>query len=51
MQRKMIAEQLDAFRSSKVKQTPYDIRPAAPPRIEVDLSYFLTDQNDQQAEV
>jgi len=43
-QKEMMKTQLDNFKRSKVKQTPYDIRPAATARIEVDLSYFLTDQ-------
>ncbi|CAG9316626.1 unnamed protein product [Blepharisma stoltei] len=45
-QLQMMQSQLDAFKNSKVKQTPYDIRPAAAARIEVDLTYFLTDQKD-----
>jgi radial spoke head protein 3 len=47
-QQEMMKTQLEAFKKSKIKQTPYDIRPAAPPRIEVDLQYFLTDQHDSQ---
>jgi hypothetical protein len=47
-QLEMMKTQLEAFKKSKIKQTPYDIRPAAPPRIEVDLQYFLTDQHDSQ---
>ena len=43
-QKEMMKTQLDNFKKSKIKQTPYDIRPAATARIEVDLSYFLTDQ-------
>ena len=45
-QNEMMNAQLEAFKKSKVKQTPYDIRPAPASRIEVDLNYFLTDQND-----
>lgn len=53
-QLEMMKSQLDAFKKSKVKQTPYDIRPAAAARIEVDLTYFLTDQKDvkpQESEI
>ena len=47
-QKEMMKTQLDNFKRSKVKQTPYDIRPAATARIEVDLSYFLTDQRSSK---
>ena len=42
-------EQLILFKKNKTKQTPYDLRPAPPPKIEVDLAYFLTEQNLQPA--
>jgi radial spoke head protein 3 len=42
----MMKRQMDAFKKNKYKQSPYDIRPAATGRIEVDLQYFLTDQRD-----
>ena len=45
-QEEMMKRQLDAFKKNKTKQSPYDIRPAATGRIEVDLQYFLTDQKD-----
>lgn len=45
-QEEMLKTQLAAFKKSKLKQTPYDIKPAATARIEVDLDYFLTDQQD-----
>ncbi len=41
-------DQLILFKKNKTKQTPYDLRPAPPPKIEVDLTYFLTEQNVQQ---
>lgn len=39
----MIKSQLLEFKKSKTKQTPYDLRPGPPARIEVDLTYFLTE--------
>lgn len=39
----MIRTQLIEFKNSKKKQTPYDLRPGPPARIEVDLTYFLTE--------
>lgn len=45
-QEEMMKRQLEAFKKSKTKQSPYDIRPSATGRIEVDLQYFLTDQKD-----
>ena len=45
-QEEMMKRQLESFKKSKTKQSPYDIRPAATGRIEVDLQYFLTDQKD-----
>ena len=32
------------FKKSKNKTSPYDLRPGPPARIEVDLTYFLTEQ-------
>ena len=40
----MIKQQLVAFSSNRAKQTPYDLRPGPPARIEVDLEPFLTEQ-------
>jgi radial spoke head protein 3 len=45
-QEEMMKRQLETFKKSKNKQSPYDIRPAATGRIEVDLQCFLTDQNN-----
>ena len=39
----MIKAQLIEFKKSKNKVTPYDLRPGPPARIEVDLTYFLTE--------
>lgn len=41
----LLKDQLIQFKKNKTKQTPYDLRPAPPPKIEVDLTYFLTEQN------
>lgn len=43
----MIKNQLIEFKKHKSKQTPYDLRPGPPARIEVDLTYFLTEQADK----
>jgi hypothetical protein len=40
----MIKQQLVEFKKNKNKVTPYDLRPGPPARIEVDLTYFLTEQ-------
>ena len=40
----MIKSQLIEFKKSKNKTSPYDLRPGPPARIEVDLTYFLTEQ-------
>ena len=40
----MIKQQLVAFSTNRSKQTPYDLRPGPPARIEVDLEPFLTEQ-------
>lgn len=40
----MIKNQLIEFKKSKNKTSPYDLRPGPPARIEVDLTYFLTEQ-------
>ena len=40
----MIKQQLIEFKKSKSKTSPYDLRPGPPARIEVDLTYFLTEQ-------
>ncbi len=39
----MIKQQLIEFKKSKNKTSPYDLRPGPPARIEVDLTYFLTE--------
>jgi len=44
-------EQLLAFKKSKTKQSPYELRPLPPPKIPVDLAYFLTEQNLQSTAV
>jgi len=41
----MIKQQLVEFKNSKKKETPYDLRPLPPARIEVNLTEFLTEQN------
>ena len=43
----LLKDQLIQFKRNKTKQTPYDLRPAPAPKIEVDLTYFLTEQNVQ----
>jgi|TARA_B110001450_G_scaffold60759_1_gene57541 hypothetical protein len=40
----MIKSQLLEFKKSKNTTSPYDLRPGPPARIEVDLTYFLTEQ-------
>lgn len=40
----MIKAQLIEFKKSKNKTSPYDLRPGPQARIEVDLTYFLTEQ-------
>ena len=42
-QREMMERTLLLYKSQAHKATPYDIRPGPTNRIEVDLSYFLTD--------
>ena len=44
----MIKQQLIEFKKSKNKTSPYDLRPGPPARIEVDLTYFLTEQGKQR---
>lgn len=46
----MIRSQLVQFKSAKNKPSPYDLRPGPPARIEVDLTYFLTEQNNGKPE-
>ena len=41
----MIKSQLIQFKKQKTKTSPYDLQPGPPARIEVDLTYFLTEQN------
>lgn len=47
----MIKRQLIEFKKKKNKgeETLYDLRPGPPARIEVDLTYFLTEQGKDQA--
>ena len=40
----MIKQTLLEFKKSKNKTSPYELRPGPPARIEVDLTYFLTEQ-------
>ena len=35
--------QLNNFKKNKKKMTPYEIKPSANPRIQVNLEFFLTD--------
>ena len=44
----MIKTQLLEFKKAKNKTSPYDLRPGPPARIEVDLTYFLTEQGKPQ---
>ena len=39
-------KQLVAFKKSKKKVSPYDIKPAANPKVNVNLTFFLTDSTD-----
>ena len=39
----MLKSQIESFKNSKIKMTPYDIRPAPAARIPIDLQYFLTE--------
>jgi len=39
----MIKSQLLAYQRQKHKPSPYDLVPGPPARIEVDLTYFLTE--------
>jgi hypothetical protein len=38
------------FKKQKTKTSPYDLRPGPPARIEVDLTYYLTEQGRAKAE-
>lgn len=46
----MIKSQLIQFKKQKTKTSPYDLRPGPPARIEVDLTYYLTEQGRAKAE-
>ncbi len=46
----MIKAQLLEFKKSKNTTSPYDLRPGPPARIEVDLTYFLTEQGKSKPE-
>jgi len=39
-------KQLVAFKKSKKKVSPYDIKPSANPKVNVNLTFFLTDSTD-----
>lgn len=41
----MIKAQLLKYKQQKHKPSPYDLRPGPPARIDVDLTFFLTEQN------
>jgi len=47
----MIKQQLIEFKKSKNKTSPYDLRPGPPARIDVDLTYFLTEQGKNKPDV
>ena len=44
----MIKMQLVEFKKQKAKASPYDLRPGPPARIEVDLTFFLTEQGREK---
>ena len=46
----MIKAQLVEFKKAKNTTSPYDLRPGPPARINVDLTYFLTEQGIKQPE-
>lgn len=46
----MIKSQLLAYKRQKHKPSPYDLVPGPPARIEVDLTYFLTEQGRAKPE-
>lgn len=46
----MLRNQLIEFKKQKDKKTPYEIRPGPAPKIEVDLKYFITEQNIEAPE-
>lgn len=41
----MIKTQLLNFKQQKHKPSPYDLRPGPPSRIDVDLTFYLTENN------
>lgn len=47
----MIKQQLLEFKKSKNTTSPYDLRPGPPARIDVDLTYFLTEQGKAKPDV
>ena len=48
----MIKTQLLNFKQQKHKPSPYDLRPGPPARIDVDLTYYLTENNiEKPAEI
>ncbi len=46
----MIKQQLIEFKKGKTKISPFELRPGPPARIEVDLTYFLTEQGKGRPE-
>lgn len=46
----MIKAKLIDFKKAKNKISPYELRPGPPARIEVDLTYFLTEQGKEKPE-
>lgn len=46
----MIKNQLMEFKKANNKISPYDLRPGPPAKIDVDLTYFLTEQGKLKPE-
>lgn len=46
----MIKTQLLQYKRQKHKPSPYDLRPGPPARIDVDLTYFLSEQGRHKPE-
>jgi len=46
----MIKSQLLEFKKQKNTTSPFDLRPGPPARIDVDLTYFLTEQGKKKPE-
>ena len=45
----MIKNQILQFKTKKHKPSPYDLRPGPPARIEIDLTYYLTELNQSKS--